>query len=155
MARIPHLRHVRHRKYDRLRHSTHFLEFLTQQGERLSMTPEAVFEDLMVTQGFTADQIANMAAGTAPTVTTAATITGTPTVGQTLTVGAFVFAGDPTPTATYEWERDGVAITSATATTYVLVTEDIGANITCTVTGTNTAGSVSTTSNALGPVVAA
>lgn len=58
------------------------------------------------------------------------------------------------PTYTYEWQRNGVAIAGATAATYTLVTADIGNQIRVKVTGTNTGGSTSALSPALGPVTA-
>ena len=44
------------------------------------------------------------------------------------------------------------AIPGATSSTYVPVSADVGQNITCTVTATNTAGNASATSAAVGPV---
>jgi hypothetical protein len=44
-------------------------------------------------------------------------ISGTPTQGQTLTTTDGTWTGSPT--FTYQWKRDGVAISSATASTYV------------------------------------
>ena len=46
------------------------------------------------------------------------------------------------------------AIPGATSSTYVPVTADIGQNITCTVTATNSAGNASATSAAVGPIAA-
>jgi hypothetical protein len=54
----------------------------------------------------------------------------------------------------YQWKRGGVNISGATASTYTLVTADIGAMITATVTATNTAGSASATAAGVGPVTA-
>ena len=50
-------RYVRHRTYDRLRHSEQFLKWLDQQAERLLMTAQEVFEDLLVAQGFSYEQV--------------------------------------------------------------------------------------------------
>jgi len=64
------------------------------------------------------------------------TITGTATVGSTLTA----VAGDWTPSGTeftYQWRRNNVAITGATASTYKVTTADAGARITVVVTGSN------------------
>ena len=46
------------------------------------------------------------------------------------------------------------AIPGATSSTYVPVTADIGQNITCTVTASNTAGSASATATGVGPIAA-
>ncbi|CAM0068665.1 hypothetical protein VPHK251G3_0007 [Vibrio phage K251 g3] len=37
-------RHLRHRKFSRVRHSKDMLAWLTEQGTRLGKTPEQVFE---------------------------------------------------------------------------------------------------------------
>lgn len=63
-------------------------------------------------------------------------ITGTAREGQTLTVSNGTWTNSPT-SYTYQWKRDGVNIAAATASTYALVTADVGAQITCTVTATN------------------
>jgi hypothetical protein len=55
---------------------------------------------------------------------------------------------------TYQWKDDGVAISGATASTYVLTASEVGATITCTVTATNEGGSASATSAGVGPVEA-
>ncbi len=67
-------------------------------------------------------------------ITAIAVPTGTTTVGQTLTVGARTPAA---ATATYQWRRDGVNISSATATTYVLQAADAGTLISVVATGTS------------------
>jgi hypothetical protein len=55
----------------------------------------------------------------------------------------------------YQWERDGVDIGGATASTYTLVGADVGAAISFTVTYTDGAGNVeNVTSAATGPVAA-
>lgn len=50
---------------------------------------------------------------------------------------------------TYQWKRNGGAISGATSSTYTLVTADEGASITCDVTASNGAGSATQASNAL------
>jgi len=88
-----------------------------------------------------------------PANTVAPVASGTATVGQTLSCTTGTWTGSPTPTYAYQWKRDGVNIGSATSSTYLLVSADAGAMITCTVTATNTAGAVSATSNSLGAVI--
>jgi hypothetical protein len=80
-------------------------------------------------------------------------ITGTATEGQTLTASTGTWSGSPT--FAYVWKRGGVAIGSATASTYLLVTADVGAVITVTVTATNAGGSADATSAGTSAVVAA
>jgi hypothetical protein len=84
--------------------------------------------------GLTAQNITLMAAFvTAPTPT----IYGTAKFGQTLIVNEGSWL--PTPTSfTYQWRRDGVPISGATAKTYVLQLADIGHPITVEVTGVKT-----------------
>lgn len=61
---------------------------------------------------------------TVPTITGAPSISGTATVGSTLTASAASVSGNPSPTRTWKWLRDGVDIAGATASTYLLVTAD-------------------------------
>lgn len=91
----------------------------------------------------------------APANTVAPAITGTAQVGATLTVSNGTWTGTPTPTYTRQWKADGANIASATATTYVLTEAELGKVITCTVTGTNSAGNASATSAATAAVIAA
>jgi surface protein len=84
---------------------------------------------------------------TAPANTVAPVISGTTTLGSTLTSTTGTFTGNPTPTYAYQWRRNGTPIPSATASTYVLVSADSAAGITCVVTATNALGSSSATSN--------
>src|SRR5690606_38669471 len=75
------------------------------------------------------------------------------TVGQTLSVDNGTWTGSPTSYA-YAWKADGVAIDGATAATYELTDEEIGAVITCTVTATNAGGSTAATSEGTAEVEA-
>jgi hypothetical protein len=99
-----------------------------------------------------------LAGPTAPEVVTAPSIVsddpGVYQVGRTLTVVAGDYNGD-TAGPTYQWRRNGVAISGATNTTYLLVTADADDNITVTETVSNAYGSTSSTSAAVGPVLAA
>jgi hypothetical protein len=74
-----------------------------------------------------------------PSPTVSPAITGTLTVGSTLTCSTGTWSGSPTSYA-YQWLRDGVAIGSATSSTYVLVSGDLGKMIGCSVTATDTYG---------------
>ena len=73
---------------------------------------------------------------TTPAFTTVPTptLTGTAQVGATLTASPGTWAPVPT-TFAYRWWSGGVAITGATASTYVPVSADLGKRITVTVTG--------------------
>lgn len=102
------------------------------------------------------------AAGAMAAITSAApanvsepSISGTPQVGAVLTCDDGEWSGSPAPTITRQWEADGEPIAGATGKTRTLQEEQLGAEITVTVTATNNAGSSSATSAAVGPVTEA
>lgn len=66
------------------------------------------------------------------TTATAPKISGTARGGMTLT--AIPGAWSPTPTLSYQWNRNGVAVAGKTASTYRLTSADVGTKITVTVT---------------------
>lgn len=83
------------------------------------------------------------------------TISGTAQVGGVLTAADGTWTNSPTGFA-YVWRRGGVAISGATASTYALVSADIGAAITVRVTASNAGGvSAPVTSAATAVVVVA
>ena len=90
---------------------------------------------------------------TAPVNGVIPAIAGIAQVGQTLTCWPGVWA--PFGTFTYQWKNEGVDIPGATSQTYVPVVGDVGDNLTCTVTCTNTGGTASATSAETLPVIAA
>ncbi len=92
---------------------------------------------------------AGAAAPVAPTNTVAPVASGTATVGSTLSVTTGTWTGDATIVYTYQWQRGGVNIGSATANTYLLVAADASTSVRCVVTGTNGAGNASANSNAI------
>lgn len=77
--------------------------------------------------------------------TLAPTSTAAPVSNATLTCSPGAWSGTPPPSFTYQWKRNGVAISGATANTYVL--QDADENVKCTVTATNASGSSSADSN--------
>jgi hypothetical protein len=89
----------------------------------------------------------------APYNTVLPVISGTTLEGETLSTTTGTWLQSPTSYA-YQWKRDGVSIGGATASTYGLVSADVGAMITVTVTATNAAGSTGATSAAVGPIEA-
>ncbi len=118
---------------------------------------------ITVTATYTDDQ------GTAESVTSAGTapvtnvndpvsgqpvITGTPEEDQTLTADiSGISDADGLGAFSFQWYRDGVAITGATASTHLLGDADVDTNITVQVSYTDGQGSPeSTTSTAVGPV---
>ena len=72
-------------------------------------------------------------AGVAPLNTVAPSIGGTVAVGQKLTCSTGSFTDSPT-NYTYQWNRNGAAIGSATGNQYVPTLADSGTALTCTVT---------------------
>ena len=109
-----------------------------------------------VTERMTATQLAALAAptgeGLPPAVTTKASISGTATQGQTLTLAAGTHTGSPT--VTQKWLRDGVAISGATAATYVLAAGDVGKRISVEITAVGTYGTLIYRTNSIGPIAA-
>lgn len=87
----------------------------------------------------------------APTNSTLPTISGTKIEGQTLTATSGTWTNNPTAYA-YQWLRNGTAISGATAQTYVLQQADVTTNISVRVTASNSGGSNSATSTAVGPI---
>jgi hypothetical protein len=94
-------------------------------------------------------------AGGGPKNTLAPVISGTAERGETLTSTTGTWTGTGTITYAYQWKRNGADISDATSSTYVLVSADDNALMTCVVSATDTEGTKSATSNTLGPVLAA
>ena len=89
--------------------------------------------------------IAGTGAATAPKSTSPPKITGTAQVGQTLAGSVGTWTGSPTSYA-YQWRRCGTdgscaAIAGASASSYPLTPDDIGATILLVVTATSSGGS--------------
>lgn len=87
--------------------------------------------------------------GEAPVNLTAPIVSGSGVVGQTLTTTNGTWSGTLPFTYTYQWQRNGSPISGATSSTYVLVSADAGANVSCVVTATNSKGSASASSNSI------
>lgn len=96
--------------------------------------------------------------GDAPANTAAPVASGTLDVGDTVSVTDGTWTGTPTPTLTYQWQvsdgEDWQDIESATSSDLELVVDFVGEDVRCVVTGTNSIGSDTATSNPLGPVTA-
>ncbi|WP_166790458.1 carboxypeptidase regulatory-like domain-containing protein [Cryobacterium tagatosivorans] len=89
-----------------------------------------------------------------PTTTPVPTISGSVTVGSILTAQPGTWAPAPI-SLTYQWRRDGAAMTGATGTTYTVRVADIGSRLTVTVTGSKSGcASVARTSAQTDPVPA-
>lgn len=83
--------------------------------------------------------------GIAPTNTVLPSIDGAPFEDETLTANDGTWTGAPT-SFTYQWKRDGVAISGATADTYVATALDVDTDITVTVTAHNSFANTPATS---------
>jgi hypothetical protein len=102
------------------------------------------------TQGSASEGASNsLVVGTIPNNTVAPVISGTNTFGSTLTTTDGTFTGTAPLTYTYQWLRNGSPISGQTASTYVIGASDSLANITCSVTATNSYGSDSEVSNTI------
>lgn len=88
-----------------------------------------------------------------PVNSVAPSITGTATEGETLTLTNGTWTN--TPSYARIWKRDGVVIAGATATTYVLTEDDVGAVITASIVATNDDVQAVANSNATAEVEAA
>jgi hypothetical protein len=80
--------------------------------------------------------------GIIPKDVVAPSISGVAALGQTLTCGNGIWEGAPPPAFSYQWYRDGVAIASATASTYTVEPADQGHLLSCVVTAANVQGRV-------------
>lgn len=89
----------------------------------------------------------------APLALIAPTIAASATVGVPLIVDDGAWAG--ASEITYQWQADGADISGATSSTYVPVAGDVGAVITCDVTGDNGTFQTTVASNATTAVAAA
>lgn len=90
-----------------------------------------------------------------PINSVAPVISGSPTVGANVTVTTGTWNNSPTSYG-YQWLANSTAIANATANVFTITSSELGANLSCNVTATNSAGStgIAATSNTAGPVVA-
>lgn len=89
---------------------------------------------------------------TVPVNDTPPVISGLAEVGQTLSLINDSWSESPTSFA-YIWKRDDVAISGATSATYIPVSADLGADITCSKTATNAAGTSAAVTSAAAEVM--
>jgi hypothetical protein len=87
---------------------------------------------------------------TLPVNTTLPVLSGTPAVGSTLLCANGLWTGIPAPTFSQQWLRDGLPITGALGSSYVVGEADAGHSVSCQVTATNIKGHRSATSAAIG-----
>jgi len=94
---------------------------------------------------------ASFTAAKALTAAPTPTITGTAKVGKKLAAATGTWSPSPV-TLTYQWKRNGVAIGTATQSTYVVTAADRGARLTVVVTGSKSGYATAAKSSA--PVLA-
>ena len=72
--------------------------------------------------------------------------------GNKLQANPAATTGDPTPSTAWQWTRNGIAITGATASTYVASAQDLGSNLSVIQQAINLVGTAVATASAVGPV---
>jgi hypothetical protein len=121
-------------------------EFVVTQADRghaLSCRVTAINEEGVA---FAVSNNAVTIAGLAPEDLTRPMVTGKRSTGEQLTCLHGEWSGAPAPSYAFQWLREGAAIPSATAQTYIVASEDGGALISCRVTASNGAGTAEATS---------
>lgn len=148
MVKASRTEYLRYRSLSRMRHSSRFKSWLTEQADRLGLDDEELFSK-MKDERLSASDVEQLA----PDIvnTTAPSITGLLAVGSVLTADKGVWTG--ATTYSYDWHKDGVT-TGATGTTYTLAADDVDSMISVVVTATDGTTSISAESEAVGPVTA-
>ena len=114
----PYPRYVRHRQFDRLRHSKKFLALLDDQAARLGVSDREIYEELLVGRQMSFAEIASLAgypgeggSVSAPVITQQPSITpAAPRMGDNITLDIGAASGTPAATATWDFTRDGISI---------------------------------------------
>lgn len=73
-------------------------------------------------------------------------LSGKPRTGLIVNCSTGTWTGSPTSYA-YQWKRNGVAIIGAVLSGYTIISDDVGKTLSCVVSATNVAGTVSATSD--------
>ncbi len=123
------------------------VEYITQYYNNQATLGSANL--VTVTQGSTTPGINAALVPKAPVNTAGPVVTGTPAVGHTLTCANGSWTGEPKPTFTHTWLRNGNPIAGAASSTYVVQSADQLSGLACKVTAKNQHGAVSATSNTL------
>jgi hypothetical protein len=93
------------------------------------------------------DAVMEPTGGSPPSNLSPPDVSGTPMVGDTLDCSSGSWAGNPTPTYSYVWLRNGVPTTSASAESdYTVRKADEGDGLACEVTAANNSGTQSVSS---------
>jgi Carboxypeptidase regulatory-like domain len=94
---------------------------------------------------------------TGPANTAPPVVSGVPVVGGALSCSSGSWTGNPAPTLTYKWLRDGTQIPGAGQSSYIAQSADEGHSLSCEVIAMNAAGNTIGTEHAMsaGVIVAA
>ena len=122
---------------------TYIVQYYNDQSVLTGANP------VTVQQGNTTSAIDATLVRKEPVDTAAPAVLGTPAVGQTLTCSTGAWTGEPTPTYTYAWLRNGSVIAGVSAGTYDVQSADQGTGLSCQVTATNENGGNNAVSNTL------
>ncbi|WP_462157485.1 DUF4347 domain-containing protein [Pseudoalteromonas sp. GB56] len=127
---------------------------LTQDDVGSQITVSASYTD----GGSTAESVTSSPTSSVANVNDAptgnVTISGTPTQGETLTASNSLADEDGLGAITYQWLRDGVAISGATNSAYVLTQDDVGTQISVTASYTDGGSTLESVTSAQTAVVA-
>ena len=108
-------------------------------------SPLSAAEQVSVTVGDTHDDIdaaLQPSDGASPHNTVSPAVSGVPSVGDVLSCSPGSWTGDPAPTYSYSWLRDGIAMNPVSSTDeYTVQKADEGSRIECEVTAENIEGS--------------
>jgi lysophospholipase L1-like esterase len=131
--------------------STYVLQ-VADEGQAITVTVTAAKAGYTSGSATSSSVTPSAGGGSTLTNTVLPAISGTTTEGQTLATANGTWSATP-DSYTYQWKRAGSNISGATSSTYLLVTADVGATITVTVTASKTGyTSGSATSSGVGPV---
>ena len=97
--------------------------------------------------------------GTSPAMLVAPSLFGSGVIGTPMRVEPGIWSGDPVPVLSARWQRNGADVLGASASEYVPVGADDGAELCCVVAASNASGSASAVTDAVriaqaAPVVA-
>lgn len=141
MATTPRIRHLRHRIFDRVRHSRRLRAWLVKQADRLSITTREVFEMLRNSSALAVERAEPASAP--PTNLTPPYIGGATSIANQKVGNHGTWTGEPV--FTIRWLLDGEAISDQTG--YSIPSEafteaDVGKDLVFEVTATNDDGTL-------------
>ena len=115
-------------------------EYVTQYYSGKSLLSEAQLVSVTAPNTTPGIDAALQRSGAPPVNTTPPVVSGTPAVGASLLCANGLWTGKPAPTFTQLWLRDGVPISGALGSSYVVQGADAGHRISCLVIAKNARG---------------